>query len=208
MLEELKKLAETLPDGEHKTKVLAEITRLEGENLISKPKSLSELLKSDADLMNQHNSIVGELRNKWDYDLKSKEELEKQQKAILDKTAPEEKNQLEGIQKLIEATLKPIQEKIDKFSNTMKTEDLKKFATEKANILPEQLRGLVIVSKDSTEESINDQITKIQEAHKEYMKTVDQKPPEGSGTVELTDTEFEKSLSDFGQGLEDKNTDK
>ncbi len=196
MLEELKKLVDKLT-GDEKSKVQAEIKRLEGLGLISRPKDLDTLLadKEFADFKSQSDKREGELRTKWDDDQEKKEdELKAANK-------PETKTEMSETEKLLTEQLKAIRESIAGLTSSKKVSDLKVYTEEKAKTLPKEFQGLINVTEHSTQEAIDKQIDQITTAHTEMIKTIDQSPTRGKITGP-TDVEFNDRLSDFGDNIE------
>ena len=204
MLEELKKLVTKL-SGEDKSKVLAEIERLEKLNPISRPTNLDEFLKDkeSADLKSQYDSRIGSHRTTWEKETAEKAAEKKTKKELEDKLKDPEKKEglkLEDIQSLLDNSLKGVNDKIELLSSSKQIEDLKVYASDKVKDLPENLQKMISVTEHTTKEMIDEQFANASTVHESYMKNVNDQPTMGADG-KVSDSALDKVLDEFGEDI-------
>lgn len=180
MIKTLKELANKLPEGQEKSELLAKIEELEKANLISKPKSLEELLKSEefADLKSQYDAALGSYRTKWEKEFEEKMKKQDPQK--------EPKNAEEQLFQKFNELTETFSKKFDDLTNTVtslqtekKVEELKGYLASKLKGLPEEFSGLISVAPDMTTADIDKKIELLTTAKEKLLKDIDTSPYTG-----------------------------
>jgi len=197
MFEELLKLVNSLPDDK-KSEFIKAIGQLQSQGLTVLPKNLDDLLKDEkfADLAKQVtskiDSEVGKNRTKWEKEVSDKKEPENKEEGKETKMSPE-----------FEAMLKEFKEIKDgmlSLQNQSKVKNLNAYLDEKTKGYPEQMKALIDISENTTQEQIDQKIEALNKVFEISLNKDDQTPILGQ-EGKITDVEFDKTLKEFGDSI-------
>ena len=204
MFEALKELVGKISDEKVKSEFLAELIKIEQSNLTAMPETLDELLadKKFASLESQYAKKVGDLRNKWDTDLKEKALKEK-----LESSENPDEKETNTTEKLIKEMFTGMNEKFDKINTDIsglrgeKTiNSLKDYVKEKLNKLPPEFSELIDINADTTNADIDKKIEILTQIREADLKKIDGQP-NVSSNLKVEDTEIDEFLENKKEEL-------